>query len=253
MLLLLVQFNKLNATIVSPLRQVLAAQAMLHAARLPRRASSNDSRCRQWLRTTLTRKYVRTNARSNLRLSANVTERWRSKTVEIWRLIMLLFQRLGPLSLSRRLVDSAEVRPLIGITLRELPHLPHVPHLNPKQHRPSEPNDKLHLHPPPAMVPALPWPLSRVPPLFLNRMEDPAHLPVLSKALSVSKSLVTKMVLMVFRLLLPVLPPMVKLTRLLLVFQHQLTKSNLSMLQTSNPRATMAFNKMMLLRPLRLR
>ena len=165
---------------------------------------------------------------------------------------MLLFQRLEPLSLSRRLVDSVAVRLLIGITLQELPHQHLVQHHNPKHQHLSALNDKLHLHPPQAMALVPQWPVNRAPLPFLNKTAVPDLLLELSKAPSAPKSLVTKMVPTVFRLLLPVRPPMVKLTHLHLVFRHLSIKSSLSMWQSHNP-PTMVFNKMMLLRLQKLR
>tara|TARA_R110002060_G_scaffold52751_3_gene63511 strand:+ start:213 stop:545 length:333 start_codon:yes stop_codon:yes gene_type:complete len=102
---------------------------------------------------------VKIKDRSNWRLNASgirnsERRRLRSKTVGIWRLTTLLFQRRAQLLPSKKLVDLA-VEIQTDTTHPGLHHQPHDPSRDSKDNRnPSELRDRLHQHQPQAMATA---------------------------------------------------------------------------------------------------
>jgi hypothetical protein len=146
----------------------------------------------------------RSNGKSSWKLSANVIARLlRSRTAEIWKLIMLQFLRLVFPLLSRSLEGMAaaavvEEDRVIDTTQLELPHQ-HLGIVNPNPVKPlhlSEHRDKRHLLQHQAMANDHPCRPSKAARAFATSKMDKPVLPkepALSKELNDPRSLVTKM------------------------------------------------------------
>ena len=113
----------LRSAITATVVPNLGPLKMRHVDQRHQSRSNSDNRCSKWLRTTLTLKNEKINASNNSKLSggvikSNVSERSKSRTVEIWRLTMRPFHKRGCQSRSRKLVDLpvAQGHPTIDTT-----------------------------------------------------------------------------------------------------------------------------------------